>query len=148
MIRKTRLAAAFAFGAGLTAAGMALAQTQGGGAPPPAASAQSAQPPAQSTLPSVQPETPAIKPWDPNTDQRTYSVDPPPDGSSGVYLPAAVLGYAKSAAGCVVVGCDDGPTASGSPGAVVVRAGCAASGQSGVIQPALSHRCGAVRPID
>ena len=121
MIGKTRLVAAFAFGAGLAAAGVALAQTQTGSAATPAPSAQpGAPPPAQSTLPPAQPalpsaqsETSPLRPWDPNADQRTYSVDPPPDSSSGVYLPAAVLGYAKSAAGCVVIGCDDGPQAGG-----------------------------------
>jgi hypothetical protein len=114
MIRKMRLATAVAFGAGLMAAGAALAQTQAGSATPPAASAQPAPPPTPSALQRVQSETPAIKPADPNTNQPTYAVDPPPQGASGVYLPAAVLGYAKSAAGCVVVGCDDGPQASGS----------------------------------
>lgn len=116
MIRKTRLAAAFAFAAGLTAAGVALAQTQAGSAAPPAAAAQPAPPPAPSTLQRLQSETPPIKPADPNTNQPTYAVDPPPQGASGVYLPAAVLGYAKSAAGCVVVGCNDGPQAVGSAG--------------------------------
>ena len=116
MIRQTRLVAAFAFGAALTAAGAALAQTQTESAAPPAASAQPAPPPAPSTLQRLQSETPAIKPSDPNTNQPTYAVDPPPQGSSGVYLPAAVLGYAKSAAGCVVIGCDDGPQGGGSAG--------------------------------
>jgi hypothetical protein len=123
MIQTTRLAAAFAFGAALTAAGVALAQTQTGSTAPPAASAQPAPPPAhsaptptQSSPPWAQSETPTIKPSDPNTSQPTYSVDPPPDGSSGVYLPAAILGYAKSAAGCVVIGCDDGPQVGGAPG--------------------------------
>ena len=116
MIRTTRLAAAFAFGAGLTAAGVALAQTQSGSPAPPAASAQPAPPPAPSTLQRLQSETPAIKPSDPGANQPTYAVDPPPQGTSGVYLPAAVLGYAKSAAGCVVVGCNDGPQAGGSAG--------------------------------
>ena len=116
MIRTTRLAAALAFGAGLTAAGVALAQTQAGSAAPPAAAAQPAPPPAQSPLPSDQSETPATRPWDPDTGQRTSSVDPPPDSSSGLYLPAVVGGYAKSVAGCVVVGCDDGPQVGGAPG--------------------------------
>ena len=127
MIRKTRLAAAFALVAGLTAADAALAQTQTGNpaaapassppaqsAPPSSASPSSALP--AGTLPSAQPPPPATKPWDPNSDQRVYSVDPPPGGSSGIYLPAAVLGYAKSAAGCVVIGCDDGPSVGGAPG--------------------------------
>jgi len=43
-------------------------------------------------------------------------VDPPPDSSSGLYLPAVVGGYAKSVAGCVVVGCDDGPQVGGAAG--------------------------------
>jgi hypothetical protein len=116
MIRTTSLAAAFAFAAGLTAAGVALAQTQAGSAAPAAVSPQPAPPPAQSTPPWVQSETPTIKPLDPNASQRTYSVDRPPDSSSGIYLPAAVLGYAKSAAGCVVIGCDGGPQAGGSSG--------------------------------
>jgi len=116
MIRQTSLVAAFAFGAGLTAAGAALAQTQTESAAPPAASAQPAPPPAPSTLQRLQSETPAIKPSDPNSNQPTYAVDPPPQGSSGVYLPAAVLGYAKSATGCVVIGCNDGPQVGGSAG--------------------------------
>jgi hypothetical protein len=121
MIRKTNLAAAFAFTVGLPAAGMAPAQTASPAAP--AASAQAAPPPAPSTLQRLQAETPPIKPSDPNTNQPTYAVDPPPQGASGVYLPSAVLGYAKSAAGCVVIGCDDGPQAGGS-------AGPSSSGQS------------------
>jgi hypothetical protein len=118
MIRKMRVAAAFAFGAGLAAAGVAPAQTQTGSAAPQTASAQPAPPPppAQSPPPWVQPEAPAIKPSDPNAGQPTYSVDPPPEGASGIYLPAAVLGYAKSTAGCVVIGCDDGPQVGGSAG--------------------------------
>jgi hypothetical protein len=120
MIPSKRLAAAFAFGAGLAAAGVALAQAQTGSPAPPAASAQQAPPPVQSalpggTLPSAQPQTPT-KPYYTDTTQPTYSVDPPPDTPSGVYLPAAVLGYAKSAAGCVTIGCDDGPHAGGAAG--------------------------------
>jgi hypothetical protein len=42
MMRQTRLAAAFAFGAGLAAAGAALGQTQGGSAATPPSSAQRA----------------------------------------------------------------------------------------------------------
>jgi hypothetical protein len=56
-----------------------------------------------------------LKPAHSAADQPTYAVHPPPEGASGVYLPAAVLGYAKSAAGCVVVGCEDGPQAGGAP---------------------------------
>jgi hypothetical protein len=107
MIRKTRLAAAFAFGAGLTAAGAALAQT--GSAALPAATLPSAQSPP----PWAQSEALTVRSWKPDPDQRNYSADPPPDSTSGVYLPAAVLGYAKSAVGCVVIGCDDGPQAGG-----------------------------------
>ena len=115
MIRKTRLVVAFVLGAGLAAAGVALAQTQtatGSAAPP--GSAQAAPPPTQSTLRWV-PETPDFKPWDPNSSQPTYSVTPPP-GSSGIYLPAVVLGYTKSVAGCIVIGCDDGPQVGDSSG--------------------------------
>ena len=118
MTRTTRLLAAFAFGAGLTAAGVALAQTQTSGTLPPAPAAQPAPPPDLSTPPSLSPEASPTKPWDPDAIQPTYSVNPPPDGSSGIYLPAVVLGYAKSAAGCVVIGCNDGPQvgrAAGSP---------------------------------
>ena len=115
MNRTTRLAAAFAFGAGLTAAGSALAQTQPANAPPSPAVVQPAPAPAQTW---ARPDTSMIKPgrldltqptysFD-RTSQPTYSVDAPPDGPSGIYLPAVVLGYAKSAAGCVVIGCEDG----------------------------------------
>jgi hypothetical protein len=116
MTRTTRLLAAFAFGAGLTAAGVALAQTQASGTLPPAPAAQPAPPPDLSTPPSLSPEASPTKPWDPDAIQPTYSVNPPPDGSSGIYLPAVVLGYAKSAAGCVVVGCEDGPQVGGAAG--------------------------------
>jgi len=116
MIPSKRLAAAIALGATLAAASVAMAQTQTGSTAPPVAS----PPPAPSalpagTLPSAQPQTPA-KPYYTDTTQPTYSVDPPPDTPSGVYLPAAVLGYAKSAAGCVTIGCDDGPHAGGAAG--------------------------------
>ncbi len=116
MSRKTRLAATFAIAAGLTAAGVGQAQTQPGSAAPPAALAQPAPLPAQSTPPWDQSETATVKPWVPDTSPPTYSVNPPPDSPSGIYLPAVVLGYAKSAAGCVVIGCDDGPQAGGSSG--------------------------------
>ena len=106
MIRATHLAAAFGLEAGLTASGAALAQTQTASTPPPPQ-------PASSTSPWAQPDPPITKPSDRDAGQPTYAVDPPPEGSSGVYLPAAVLGYAKSAAGCVVVGCNDGPQGSG-----------------------------------
>jgi hypothetical protein len=109
MTRMTRLVAAFAVGAGLTAAGVAVAQTQTGSAPPPPASTQAAPPPDQSTPPTIQPS-------DPSASQPTYSADSPPSGSSGIYLPAVIFGYARSATACVVVGCDDGPRIGGSAG--------------------------------
>jgi hypothetical protein len=100
MIRRTRLAAALAFGAGLMMAGAAPAQTQGGGAPdtPP----QSDQPAAQSPTISLNP------PADPDSNQHVYSVSPPA-GSSDPDIPGVVGGYARSVAGCVIVGCDDAP---------------------------------------
>ena len=120
MNRTTRLAAAFAFGAGLTTAGLALAQTQPESAAPPPAAAEPAPPAAQPWAPS---DASAIPPGRldlsrptysvDRTSQPTYSVDAPPEGPSGIYLPAVVLGYAKSAAGCVVVGCEDGPQVGG-----------------------------------
>jgi hypothetical protein len=114
VIRKTRLAATFAFAAGLTVAGIVAAQTQTASAAPPAASPQAAPLPTQSALPWVHYEPPAIKPLGRDiVSQPTYSVDAPPDGPSGIYLPAVVLGYAKSATGCVVIGCDDGPQVGG-----------------------------------
>jgi hypothetical protein len=116
MIRQTRLAAAFAFAAGLTAAGAGLAQTQSGGAATPAASAQPTSPAGPSTPASTPPSTLVIKPAAPDANQPTYSVNPPPDSSSGLYLPSVVGGYVKSAAGCVVVGCDDGPSVGGASG--------------------------------
>ena len=109
MIRTFHVSAAFLLAAGLTAPGAALAQTQPdtATASPPSASAPPAASPTQSTSMWV-PKTPDFKAWEPNAGQPTYSVTPP-QGSSGVYLPAAVLGYAKSVAGCVVIGCEDGP---------------------------------------
>lgn len=113
MSRNTCLAATFAIAIGLTAAGVAAAQTQPQttSAAPPAAAAQPA--PAAQSAPWDQYEPATIKPWDSDTSQRTYSVDAPPDSSSGLYLPAVVLGYAKSTAGCVVLGCEDGPQVGG-----------------------------------
>jgi hypothetical protein len=111
MTRQMRLAAALAFGAGLAMAGAALAQPQSGttsgSAAPPADAAQPVSPsPAQSATPAIKPAAPIA------SDQPVYSVNPPPDSSSGIYLPAVVGGYAKSVAGCVAVGCDDGPQVS------------------------------------
>jgi hypothetical protein len=113
MTRKMPLVAAFAFGAGLTAAGVAAAQTQTGSTTPPAASAQPAPSPAQSTPPPVKSETPTVQHFDPVAGQPTYSADPPPDSSPGIYLPSVILGYARSATTCVVIGCDDGPRVGG-----------------------------------
>ena len=116
MIRKTGAVAALALAAGFMATGVALAQTRTGNPAPPVASARSAPSPAQSTPPWVQYEQPTIKPLDRDISQPTYSVDQPPSGPSGIYLPAVILGYAKSATGCVVIGCEDGPQVGGSSG--------------------------------
>ncbi|HEY2050547.1 MAG TPA: hypothetical protein VGH03_14480 [Caulobacteraceae bacterium] len=112
MTGKTRLAAALALGAGLMAAGVAAAQSQTGSAAPPAASARPAPPPAQST-PPVQSDTSTIQHQDPIAGQPTYSASPPPDSAPGIYLPSVILGYARSATACAVVGCDDGPQVHG-----------------------------------
>jgi hypothetical protein len=100
------LAAALAVWVGWAAAGVALAQTQDGGAAAPPTKA----PPL--VLPSA--DAP-LKPADANANQPVYSVKPPADSSSGTYLPGVVGGYAKSAAGCVVVGCDEGPKVDSAP---------------------------------
>lgn len=113
MIRMTRLVAAIALGAGLTAAGVAVAQTQTGSTAPQAASAQPALPPAQSTPPPAPSETPTTQHLDAVAGQPSYSANPPPESSSGIYLPSVILGYARSATACVVIGCDDGPRVSG-----------------------------------
>jgi hypothetical protein len=113
MIQKTRLTAAFVFCGALATAGAALAQAKPASATPPPsaqpATADAQSPPWDRSKP-IPP--PTISPTDTSGNQPTYSVSPPPGDSSGVYLPAAVLGYAKSAAGCVVVGCNDGPEVS------------------------------------
>jgi hypothetical protein len=126
MIATTRTAAAVAFGLALSAAGAALAQTGGAAptapqTPPPSTTPSSKTAPATAlpagTLPSAQPDASTLKPgYTEDNRQPTYGVDPRPNTPSGVYLPAAVLGYAKSAAGCVTVGCDDGPHAGGAAG--------------------------------
>jgi len=105
MIRATRLAAAFAFAAGLTAAGAAPAQDQNGGGAPASASDQTAPLPATTLTPS-----------DSDDSQHVYSVTPPA-GSPDPDLPGTVGGYARSVAGCVLVGCDDGPQVGGQPSA-------------------------------
>ena len=112
MTQTPRLAAALALVAGLAAASAAPAQVQPPSATPPPASARPAPATAAPSPPwdrSKQIPAPTISPTDAAGNQPTYSVNPPPDGTSGVYLPAAVLGYAKSTAGCVVIGCNDGP---------------------------------------
>ena len=56
----------------------------------------------------------------PASDQQEFCFDTAvlewPRYCHDVYLPAVVGGYAKSVAGCVVVGCDDGPQVGGAPG--------------------------------
>jgi hypothetical protein len=93
MIRGTRLAAAFALCAGLTLAGAAPAQTQDGSVAPPG-----------SIQPAPPQEQPATVP-DPDASQQVYSV--PQLDNSNPDLPRAVGGYARSVAGCVLIGCND-----------------------------------------
>ena len=115
MIPLKRLAAAFALGAGL-AAGAALAQTQNDGAAPADASVQ----------PSPTPAQPTILPTDsrdPDATQPVYSVSPPPDSAPDRDLPTVVGGYARSVAGCVVLGCDDDPQLGDPPGPLAPRPG-------------------------
>jgi len=113
MNRKSRLMAVLAFGAGLMAAAVAVAQTQPGSAAPSADSA--AQPAsAQPAPPSSQSTSPTTQALDPNAFRPTYTSDPPPDSSPGIYLPSVILGYARSATACVVIGCEDGPRVRGS----------------------------------
>jgi hypothetical protein len=112
MIPLKRLAAAFALGAGLAAAGAALAQTPNDSAAAGAAAQPASSPPAQSTTFPTDPTDPGA--------QRVYSV-PPPDGSSDRDLPTAVGGYARSVAGCVVLGCDDEPQFGDPPGPLAPR---------------------------
>lgn len=112
MTRERRLMAAFALGTGLTVAGVAVSQNQTGNAGSATAS-QPVTPAAQSTPPQVQPEAPTIQHFDPDASQPIYSADPPPASAPGIYLPAVVFGYARSAANCVVIGCDAGPRVGG-----------------------------------
>ncbi len=109
MIRWSRLAAALALGAGLTVAGAVLAQSQSGSDAPAAGTVLPAPPPDQST-------TLPTKSWDSDATQPVYSVSPPPGSSQDLDLPTAVGGYARSVAGCVVIGCDDGPQVRGPSG--------------------------------
>ena len=113
MIRRKRLAAAFALGAGLAVAGAGLAQTQNGDAAPAAASVQPAPPAQSTTLPT--------EPRDPDANQPVYSVSPPPDSSPDRDIPSVVGGYARSVAGCVVLGCNDEPQLGDPPGPLAPR---------------------------
>jgi hypothetical protein len=110
MIPLKHLAAAVALGAGLAAVGAALAQTSNDGAAPAAASAQ----PAQSTISPTEPR-------DPDATQPVYSVSPPPDSAPDRDLPTVVGGYARSVAGCAVLGCDDDPQLGDPPGPLAPR---------------------------
>jgi hypothetical protein len=105
MIRGTRLAAAFALCAGLAVAGAAPAQTQSGTTP--------AADPAQPAPPTDQSTT--VSPSDSDAAQHVYSV-PPPDSSPDRDLPSVVGGYARSVAGCAVLGCEDAPQLGDPPG--------------------------------
>jgi hypothetical protein len=110
MSNETRVWAALSFGVGLILVQPAFAQGTAATASTPLGSADSVASSSQST-PTPTPAQPAplvITPPGRSADQPTYSVGRP-EGSSGIYLPAAVLGYTRSAVGCVVVGCDDGP---------------------------------------
>ena len=109
MSKKTRLWATLSFGVGLILARSALAQGTAATASTPVGSSASIASSSQPTPTPTQPGLLVIKPVEPRADQPTYSVDRPPEGSSGIYLPAVVLGYTRSVVGCVVVGCDDGP---------------------------------------
>jgi hypothetical protein len=117
MIPLKRLAAAVALGAGLAAAGAALAQTQ-------------TQTPNDITGPTDAAAQPALPPGDATTQQTdsrddnqpTYSV-PPPDSTPDRDLPTALGGYARSVAGCAVLGCDDDPQIGDAPGPLAPRPG-------------------------
>jgi hypothetical protein len=93
MIRATRLAAAIALCAGLAMAGAAPAQTQDGSVAGP-----------DSTQPAPPQDQPATVP-DPDASQHVYSV--PQLDNADPDVPRAVGGYARSVAGCVLIGCDD-----------------------------------------
>ena len=99
MAKETWVWATLSFGVGLILAPSSMAQSPGGAAPTPPSTSQPAPAP---SVPLV------IPPLKRQADQPTYSVGRP-EGSSGIYLPAAVLGYTRSVAGCVVAGCADGP---------------------------------------
>lgn len=116
MSKDMRVWATLSFGVGLILVRSASAQGAAATASTPLGSAASIAASSQSTPATPTPATPTpaqpapwvITPPGPRADQPTYTVGRP-EGSSGIYLPAAVLGYTRSAVGCVVVGCDDGP---------------------------------------
>ena len=108
MSKQTRVWATLSFGVGLILVRSALAQGTAATASTPFGSAASIATSSQSTQMPAQPAPLVITPPGPRADQPTYSVGRP-EGSSGIYLPAAVLGYTRSVVGCVVIGCDDGP---------------------------------------
>ena len=116
MIPLKRLAAAIALGAGLAAAGAALAQTQ-------------TQTPNDITGPTDAAAQPALPPGDgppprdADDNQPSYSVSPPPDSTPDRDLPTALGGYARSVAGCAVLGCDDDPQLGDAPGPLAPRPG-------------------------
>jgi hypothetical protein len=108
MSKEPRLWVTLSFGVGLILAQPAFAQGTAVAASTPVGSAAPAAGSSQSTPAPAQPVPLVITPPAPKADQQTYSIGRP-EGSSGIYLPAAVLGYTRSAAGCVVNGCADGP---------------------------------------
>ena len=109
MSKETRVWATLSFGVGLILARPAFAQGTAEAASTPVRPTAPIASPTQPMTAPAQPGSLVINPPSPRADQPTYTVDRPPEGSSGIYLPAVVLGYTRSAVGCVVVGCDDGP---------------------------------------
>ena len=107
MSKETRVWVTLSFGVGLILARPAFAQGTAEAASTPAGPTAAIASPTQPMTALSEPLV--IKPPSLRADQPTYAVDRPPEGSSGIYLPAVVLGYTRSAVGCVVVGCDDGP---------------------------------------
>ena len=103
MTRAVLAAAALAASVSLAWAGGGYAQAQSQSPAPPAAA------PADPGSAPTQPPTSQPNLSTPDSNQQSYSPRPPSDDSSGVYLPAAVGGYLRSSASCLVIGCDDGP---------------------------------------
>lgn len=116
MIPLKRLAATAVLAAGLVAAGAALAQSQ---------TQVPTQTPTDITGPTNAADQPTLPPGDSANDdkQRTYSVSPPPDSAPDRDLPTALGGYARSVAGCAVLGCDDDPQLGDAPGPLAPRPG-------------------------